>query len=230
MRLVARQLGEPVDADLRGEGRTAAFHALVEAFEETAVEERDAAEEAFKGGAIAEEFCMAPEVMDHVIVALVPVGLLDKTAGGGSGGRVHPRVERGEEEVLKDGQVVGAGGGRGVVEEFADARLVDNSSGRSVSPVPGWFSPAGTSKKQAGEQPDERQGGLALGVERGVLRKARLPTGPEIPIGHLAVEALGEQLGGNGVAPGVVEVGERADVALAGAGDGGSEKSSRMAR
>ena len=56
---------------------------------------------------------MPPEGMDHMIVAALAVAFLNESATGPSRRLIHFRVQRGEEQVLENGRVVGAGIRRG---------------------------------------------------------------------------------------------------------------------
>jgi hypothetical protein len=115
----------------------------------------------------------------------------------------HALVERGEEEVLEDGEVVGGAGlafGIESFEEFGEGVLVEEFFRDEV--VLFLEEPA---EDESGEQADESGGAPFLVVLFEIVREIDLLERPEIPVGEFLVEAVVEQLDVEDLLPGSVE-------------------------
>ena len=163
----------------------------VEALEKAAVEERDVGEVG-EGGVrrCAEEGFVAVEVVDIVggAVFLEAFVLGEAAVGLAFGVLAHALIQRGEEEVLQDGLIVG---GTGVVEIGEEGLKVGGVEQFLGDEALFLEEPA---EDQAGEQPDQAGGAALLVVRFEVGGKLDLWERPEIPVGQLAVEAFVEQL------------------------------------
>src|SRR6266481_6248885 len=84
-------------------GGAAFFDAIIKALEKTAVQEGHPAQKSGEGFGFAEEAGVAPDGVDHVVVAPLAVPFVNETAIGPLPRFVHLRIQRGKEEVLQDG-------------------------------------------------------------------------------------------------------------------------------
>lgn len=207
--------GKAVDVD---------FFALVvgavEAFEESAVEERDVGEGGEGGVGVVEFGFVAVEVVDAVGVAVGGEALVEGEGAIGFAFAVfaHALVEGGEEEVLEDGLIVGGALGVEILEESLEVGWMEEGFGDEA------FFFEEPAEDEAGEQADEAGGVALFLVGFDIVGKADLAQGPEVPVGKFFVEAFVEEFDVEDLLPGGVEGIEAVDALLFGVDEVGQGK------
>jgi len=111
----------------------------------------------------------------------------------------HPLVERGEEQVLQDGLIVGAGVGREVGEDALQLRLDEEFLGDKP-----LFLQEPTEDETC-EEADKRGGAAFVAVFLSIGWELNLRECPEIPVGQLTVKTLVKQLDVENLLPRSVE-------------------------
>ena len=119
-------------------------------------------------------------------------------------------VQGGEEEILEDSVIIGGGkvrpgriaGGREVLQQLFQPVFTEEVAGEQA------FLLQEPAEDEAGEQADQEQGTLGIGVDLG--RRYDLAVGdevpgPEVPVGDFLVEAVVKRVGVEALLPGLVE-------------------------
>ncbi|MBM3789609.1 MAG: hypothetical protein FJW35_04560 [Acidobacteria bacterium] len=137
---------------------------------------------------------MAPEPVKDVVVASLTVALVQETPPAAVR-LIHLRVERRKEQVLQDGLVIRAGIRRWILEQILDLPGLEQGIGdQSLACLGIAFLAQKPAEDETCQEANQHERRLAVGIHGRVFGKYRVFTRPEVPVGDLLMERLGELL------------------------------------